>query len=101
MHILYYYYTSDLNILYTYIVDCCCPGDLVTITAIVKATGSDVGHGGRISKDHCTFHLYLHAISINNDKLLAGGDPSPSSVHVEFSTKVHITECPLYLHMYL
>ena len=70
-------------------VDCCCPGDMVTITAIVKATGSDVGHGGRSSKDRCTFHLYLHAISISNDKLLAGGEPS-ASTHVEFSTKVII-----------
>ena len=83
-------------------VDCCCPGDMVTITAIVKATGSDVGHGGRSSKDHCTFHLYLHAISISNDKLMAGGEPSSSSPHVEFSTKVinyvHTTmHTPFYL----
>ena len=66
-------------------VDCCCPGDMVTITAIVKATGC---HGGRSSKDCCTFLLYLHAISVSNDKLLAGGDSSPASLHVEFSTKV-------------
>lgn len=79
-----------------FIVDCCCPGDMVTITAIVKATGSDIGHGGRSSKDHCTFHLYLHAISISNDKLMAGGEPS-SSPHVEFSTKV-INYVPLYIH---
>ncbi|XP_065908945.1 DNA helicase MCM8-like [Dysidea avara] len=69
------------------LVDCCCPGDMVTITAIVKATGSDEGHGGRSSKDRCTFLLYLHAISVSNDKLLAGGDSSPASIHVEFSTK--------------
>ena len=74
---------------HVFTVDCCCPGDMITITAIVKATGSDVGHGGRSSKDHCTFHLYLHAISISNDKLLAGGEPS-ASTHVEFSTKVII-----------
>lgn len=71
-------------------VDCCCPGDMVTITAIVKATGSDEGYGGRSSKDRCTFLLYLHAISVSNDKLLAGGDSSPASLHVEFSTKVVI-----------
>ena len=53
-------------------VDCCNPGDLVTITAIVKATSLDVGHSGHSSKDHCTFCLHLHAISISNDKLLEG-----------------------------
>lgn len=74
--------------MYIFAVDCCCPGDVVTITAIVKATGSDAGHGGRSSKDHCTFLLYLYAISVSNDKLLAEGEPSPSSLHVEFSTKV-------------
>ena len=75
--------------MYVFTVDCCCPGNMVTITAVVKATGSDTGHGGRSSKDHCTFHLYLHAISISNDKLMAGGEPSTSSPHVEFSTKVN------------
>ena len=73
---------------YVFAVDCCCPGDLVTITAIVKATGSDAGPVGRAGKDRCTFLLYLHAVSVSNDKLLAGGQPSPSSLHVEFSTKV-------------
>ena len=77
---------------YIYVVDCCCPGDVVTITAIVKATGTDVGHSGRNNKDHCTFHLYLHAISISNEKLMAGGEPS--SPHVEFSTKVITTIIP-------
>jgi len=66
-------------------VDRCCPRCMVTITAIVKATGSDEGNGGHSSKDRCTFLLYLHA---SNDRLLAGGDSSPATVHVEFSTKV-------------
>ena len=85
--------------MHAFAVDCCSPGDMVTITAIVKATGSEVGHSGRGSKDHCTFHLYLDAISVSNDKLLAGGEPSASS-HVEFSTKVN-KSCHWYLHIYL
>ena len=63
---------------------------MVTITAIVKATSSDEGHGGRSSKDHCTFLLYLYAISISNDKVLAGGDLSPASLHIELYTKVKL-----------
>ena len=81
-------YDNILVWMHIFAVDCCSPGDMVTITAIVKATGSEVGHSGRGSKDHCTFHLYLDAISVSNDKLLAGGEPSASS-HVEFSTKVN------------
>ena len=85
------FFSSNFKLyMYYFTVDCCCPGDMVTITAIVKATGSDEGHGGRSSKDRCTFLLYLHAISISNDKLLAGGDSSPASLHVEFSTKVKL-----------
>jgi len=81
-------WNGEGNCAIIFIVDCCCSGDMVTIAAIVKATGSDEGHGGHSSKDRCTFLLYLHAISVSNDKLLAGGDSSPATVLVEFSTKV-------------
>ena len=105
--------TSDL-------VDSCIPGDMVTITAVVKATGSDEGERsssdrpchllpgdtpllmnspphpplppwppgrGRHGKDKCMFLLYLHAISVVNNK----GSDASHSLHMQFSTKV--SEC--------
>eukprot|EP00731_Ephydatia_muelleri_P032056 Em0023g563a len=63
--------------------DSCVPGDMVTVAAIVKATGSDEGRG-RNSKDKCMFLLYLHAISIVNSKhTLTDGC---SGLQIEFST---------------
>ena len=99
--------TSDL-------VDSCVPGDMVTITAVVKATGSEEGvvpfvalvhhymkltseglvvnlspslspARGRNTKDKCMFLLYLYAVSVSNNK--GSGDAS-HGLHMEFSTKV-------------
>ena len=57
---------------------------MVTVAAIVKATGSDEGRG-RSSKDKCMFLLYLHAISVVNSKhTLTDGC---SGLQIEFSTK--------------
>jgi DNA helicase MCM8 len=64
--------TSDL-------VDSCVPGDMVAVTAVVKATGTNEGHG-RQSKDKCMFLLYLDAVSVTNNK-------GPDITHMQFSTK--------------
>ena len=45
------------------LVDECVPGDTVTVTAIVKATGSEESHG-KNNKDKCMFLLYLQAVSV-------------------------------------
>ena len=45
------------------LVDACVPGDTVTVTAIVKATGSEESHG-KNNKDKCMFLLYLQAVSV-------------------------------------
>ena len=89
-------------------VDSCTPGDMVTITAIVKATNSEEGEllqdewmdrppvssllspspppplsfvagCGRKSKDKCMFVLYLQAVSVVTNKGQGVSDPSPSS----------------------
>ena len=83
------------------LVDTCVPGDVVTVTAIVKATSSHddseqasvwrqflLLHVGRLrsSKDKCTFLLYLEVISIINSKSL--GDGEGGGVALDFSTRV-------------
>ncbi|XP_065178607.1 DNA helicase MCM8-like [Sycon ciliatum] len=86
--------TSDM-------VDSCVPGDVVTVAAIVKASGTDEARG-RFNKDKCTFLIYLEANSISNSKATAGSnggsnsagtgdnatDPaSANGPHVQFSAK--------------
>ncbi|XP_064405107.1 DNA helicase MCM8-like [Halichondria panicea] len=66
------------------LVDSCVPGDMVTITAIVKATGSEEAGRTKSTKDKCMFLLYLNAVSVTNNK--TGGDAS-HGLHMEFSTK--------------
>ncbi|XP_072024490.1 DNA helicase MCM8-like [Amphiura filiformis] len=49
------------------LVDSCVPGDVVTISGIVKVSNIDEGRG-RNNKDKCMFLLYLHANSVQNLK---------------------------------
>ncbi|XP_013415383.1 DNA helicase MCM8 [Lingula anatina] len=48
------------------LVDSCVPGDIVTVSGIVKVTSTEKGRGR--NKDKCMFLLYLHANSVNNSK---------------------------------
>ncbi|XP_039594602.1 DNA helicase MCM8 isoform X2 [Polypterus senegalus] len=71
------------------LVDSCVPGDLVSITGIVKVCSSDEGNG-RNTNDKCMFLLYIEANSISNSK----GQKAKSSMEsdtegpsVEFSLK--------------
>ncbi|XP_062518421.1 DNA helicase MCM8-like [Corticium candelabrum] len=64
------------------LVDSCVPGDLVTVTAIVKATGSDEGRG-RGNKDKCMFLIYLSAVSVTTSR----GQGTGQGPHMEFSSK--------------
>jgi DNA helicase MCM8 len=65
------------------LVDSCVPGDLITVTAIVKATKSDEGQG-RNNKDKCMFLIYLSAVSVTTSR----GQGVGEEPHMEFSTKV-------------
>lgn len=68
------------------LVDTCLPGDMVTVTGIVKVSQNNEGpsKGGRNSGDKCMFSLYLDATSVTNCK--AGGD-SASAAGIEFNIK--------------
>ena len=46
--------------------DSCVPGDIVTVSGIVKVNSIDDGRGK--NKEKCMFLLYLHANSISNSK---------------------------------
>ncbi|CAG5115856.1 unnamed protein product, partial [Candidula unifasciata] len=48
------------------LVDSCVPGDIVTVTGIVKVNNVEEGH--RKNKEKCMFLLYLHANSVDNAK---------------------------------
>ena len=63
------------------LVNSCIPGDNITVTAVVKATGSEDTHSR--NKDKCMFILYLSAISICSDKVCRDGGGS----QVDFSTR--------------
>uniref|UniRef100_UPI00398E7D0C DNA helicase MCM8 n=1 Tax=Pristiophorus japonicus TaxID=55135 RepID=UPI00398E7D0C len=49
------------------LVDCCVPGDMVTVTGIVKVANSNEGKT-RNKDDKCMFFLYIEANSISNGK---------------------------------
>ncbi|CAL4067285.1 unnamed protein product, partial [Meganyctiphanes norvegica] len=68
------------------LVDTCLPGDMVTVTGIVKVNQNQEGsgHGGRGSGEKCMFSLYLDATSVTNCK---AGDDSASAVGIEFNIK--------------
>lgn len=55
------------------LVDSCVPGDIVTVSGVVKVNSVDEGRGK--NKDKCMFLLYVHANSVNNTK----GNKSGSS----------------------
>ncbi|XP_059176311.1 DNA helicase MCM8-like [Physella acuta] len=48
------------------LVDSCVPGDVVTVSGIVKVNSVDESRGK--NKDKCMFLLYLHGNSVNNSK---------------------------------
>lgn len=68
------------------LVDSCVPGDVVTVTAIVKATSSHDDGRPRSSKDKCTFLLYLEAVSVVNSKNVGGGGGG-EGMGLDFTTK--------------
>ncbi|XP_064079560.1 DNA helicase MCM8-like [Macrobrachium nipponense] len=64
------------------LVDSCVPGDMVTVTGIVKV--SQLQEGSKYNRDKCMFSLYIDASSVTNCK--AGSD-SASAAGIEFSIK--------------
>ncbi|KAK3887660.1 hypothetical protein Pcinc_008244 [Petrolisthes cinctipes] len=64
------------------LVDSCVPGDMITVTGIVKVSQSQETRGGK--GDKCMFLLYLDASSVTNCK---AGTDSASAVGIEFSIK--------------
>ncbi|KAK6943754.1 MCM, AAA-lid domain [Dillenia turbinata] len=52
------------------LVDACIPGDVVTVTGIVRVINNymDIGGGKSKSKNQAFFYLYLEAVSIRNSK---------------------------------
>jgi DNA helicase MCM8 len=63
------------------LVDSCIPGDNITVTAVVKAAGSEEARGR--NKDKCMFILYLSAISVCNGK----GSRDCGGSQMEFSMR--------------
>nr|CAB3461236.1 unnamed protein product [Digitaria exilis] len=55
------------------LVDCCIPGEIVTVTGIVEVLNNymDVGGGKSRSKNQGLYYLYLEAISVRNLKSCA------------------------------
>ncbi|KAK8395977.1 hypothetical protein O3P69_005220 [Scylla paramamosain] len=66
------------------LVDSCVPGDLVTVTGVVKVSQSQEGRGSK--GDKCMFLLYIDASSVTNGKGRGAGADS-ASVGIEFSLK--------------
>lgn len=54
------------------LVDSCVPGDVVTVSGVVKVNSTDEGRGR--NKDKCMFLLYIQANSVNNAKGNTKGD---------------------------
>ncbi|XP_069464372.1 DNA helicase MCM8 [Ambystoma mexicanum] len=71
------------------LVDSCVPGDMVTVTGIVKV--SNTGDGGyRNKNDKCMFLLYIEANSVSNSKGQKGKDSKDGvsqGASLEFSLK--------------
>ncbi|PUZ65608.1 hypothetical protein GQ55_3G238400 [Panicum hallii var. hallii] len=55
------------------LVDCCIPGEIITVTGIVKVLNNymDVGGGKSRSKNQGLYYLYLEAVSVRNLKSCA------------------------------
>ncbi|XP_071552427.1 DNA helicase MCM8-like [Panulirus ornatus] len=64
------------------LVDSCVPGDMVTVTGIVKVSQSQEGRGNK--GDKCMFLLYIDASSVIKSKV---GNDSASAAGIEFSIK--------------
>ncbi|CAH1792022.1 unnamed protein product [Owenia fusiformis] len=77
--------TVDLELTYD-LVDSCVPGDMVTISGIVKVQSSDEGRG-RQSKDKCMFLLYIYANSVQNSKGEKKSDSKSAGVAMDFTMK--------------
>ncbi|XP_047044351.1 probable DNA helicase MCM8 [Lolium rigidum] len=63
------------------LVDCCIPGEVVTVTGNVKVLNNymDVGGGKAKSKNQGLYYLYLEAISVRNSKGHAVSENSAAS----------------------
>ncbi|CAM0955138.1 unnamed protein product [Alopecurus aequalis] len=63
------------------LVDCCIPGEVVTVTGIVKVLNNymDVGGGKSKSRNQGLYYLYLEAISVRNSKGHAFSENSDAS----------------------
>ncbi|UYV65743.1 MCM8 [Cordylochernes scorpioides] len=46
------------------LVDSCMPGDMITLSGIVKVNNSPESGNMKVSRDKCTFVLYIHANSV-------------------------------------
>ncbi|KAL4224835.1 DNA replication licensing factor mcm8 [Mactra antiquata] len=64
------------------LVDSCVPGDIVTVSGIVKVNSVDEGRGK--NKDKCMFLLYIHANSVSNTK---GNKSSSDGLAMDFTMK--------------
>ncbi|XP_067421428.1 DNA helicase MCM8 isoform X1 [Emydura macquarii macquarii] len=71
------------------LVDSCVPGDMVTITGIVKVSNTEEG-ASRNKNDKCMFLLYIEANSVSNSKgqkVMNVEDGTNHRVCMEFSLK--------------
>ncbi|XP_064623313.1 DNA helicase MCM8-like [Lineus longissimus] len=68
------------------LVDSCVPGDMVTVSGVVKVTSTDSGYS-KNNKDKCMFLLYIHANSVNNAKGNKVTGDQGAGVAMEFSVK--------------
>uniref|UniRef100_A0AAY4CGP3 DNA helicase MCM8 n=1 Tax=Denticeps clupeoides TaxID=299321 RepID=A0AAY4CGP3_9TELE len=73
------------------LVDSCVPGDMVTITGIVKVSNEDGTESNcKTKKDKCMFLLYIEANSVSNSKgqkSKVSSEPECQGTSVEFSLK--------------
>ena len=80
--------TVEVELLDT-LVDTCVPGDIVSVTGIVKSVevANEGGGfaGGRSSKPKCMYLLYLEAVSLTNTRAAA-----PAAVHISPRPRPHL-----------
>ncbi|XP_075223070.1 DNA helicase MCM8-like [Lycorma delicatula] len=68
------------------LVDSCLPGDVVTITGIVKIRCNEEGYNKK-SKSPSIFNIYIEGKSVNNNKNhLATGGSIKQTIDIEFNT---------------
>ncbi|XP_062117205.1 probable DNA helicase MCM8 [Humulus lupulus] len=63
------------------LVDACIPGDVVTVTGVIRVINNymDIGGGKSKGKSQGFYYLYLEAISVKNSKSLSTSDNSEDS----------------------